>query len=468
MTLMNYGRIWIPCIVFLFTAMCSWRIAGAQELELPISPTPVGSGARAAGMADAFVAIADDATAASWNPAGLVQLELPEVSFVWAYNGIRQDFKADDDFSGTPSQSADNTDLNYFSIAYPLPTMFGDRNSTISFGYQQKYDLSRTFLKREHREDEIPGNVWTRDSRQDFDQDGQLGAYSLAYALEVTHNLSLGVTANFWRDTLFDDNGWSQESEVNINSNLFTLNKNTFLLEEYSHFEGENFTLGLLWNFCPKWNFGIRYDTAFTGDVDYRRISSNTEDDVLLSSEDIREDRKISFPDTLAIGVAYRANDRLTLSFDLTQTDWDDMYVETASGVRISLVDGIDIDDKTTHTNFKTTTTARLGIEYLFLPKQPEEKMSWLFTARGGIFYDEEPAADREGNVVGAEASGGPDAFYGFTLGFGALAYQRVNLDIAYQYRYGNDVNSDFLRGQRGFSEDVEQHRILLSTVVYF
>ena len=37
----------------------------AQELELPISPTPVGSGARAAGMADAFVAIADDATAAS-------------------------------------------------------------------------------------------------------------------------------------------------------------------------------------------------------------------------------------------------------------------------------------------------------------------------------------------------------------------------------------------------------------------
>ena len=47
------------------------------------APLPSGSGARALGAAGAFTAIADDATAASWNPAGLIQLERPEVSAVF-------------------------------------------------------------------------------------------------------------------------------------------------------------------------------------------------------------------------------------------------------------------------------------------------------------------------------------------------------------------------------------------------
>ena len=34
------------------------------------SPNIIGSGARALGMGGAFIAVADDATAASWNPGG--------------------------------------------------------------------------------------------------------------------------------------------------------------------------------------------------------------------------------------------------------------------------------------------------------------------------------------------------------------------------------------------------------------
>ena len=56
-------------------------LAGAQ-LEINSAPSPVGSGARALGMGGAFIAIADDATAASWNPGGLTQLERPELSLV--------------------------------------------------------------------------------------------------------------------------------------------------------------------------------------------------------------------------------------------------------------------------------------------------------------------------------------------------------------------------------------------------
>src|SRR5690554_2893241 len=52
------------------------------QLEITSSPNVVGSGARALGMGGAFIAVADDATAASWNPGGLTQLERPEVSWV--------------------------------------------------------------------------------------------------------------------------------------------------------------------------------------------------------------------------------------------------------------------------------------------------------------------------------------------------------------------------------------------------
>ena len=54
----------------------------AQELRFSGSPNPVGAGARALGMGGAFIGVADDATAASWNPGGLIQLETPEVSAV--------------------------------------------------------------------------------------------------------------------------------------------------------------------------------------------------------------------------------------------------------------------------------------------------------------------------------------------------------------------------------------------------
>ena len=47
-----------------------------QQTRINSSPNPIGSGARAQGMGGAFIAIADDATAASWNPGGLIPRNL--------------------------------------------------------------------------------------------------------------------------------------------------------------------------------------------------------------------------------------------------------------------------------------------------------------------------------------------------------------------------------------------------------
>src|SRR6187401_373432 len=62
---------------------------GQDELDLQSRANVVqGSGARALGMGGAFLARADDATAASWNPAGLSYLRAPELSFVGVYNSF--------------------------------------------------------------------------------------------------------------------------------------------------------------------------------------------------------------------------------------------------------------------------------------------------------------------------------------------------------------------------------------------
>ena len=441
---------------------------GAQDLETPVSPTPVGSGARAAGMADAFVAVADDATAASWNPAGLVQLESPEFSWVGSFNSITEDFKADFSHPEFPSSHGDSSlDVNFLSFVYPLPRLIAGRNATISLSYQQKFDLSRNFDVNFDTSTEILGNTLTDSLNFRFKQEGNLGSITPAFAIEITQRLSVGLAVNLWRGNPIARNEFTQtintRDEITLNGGPPTV-IDGFQIDEYKNVKGENFVIGVLWNATEKLNVGVRYNTAFSADTDYTRIRM----DSIGNSESVHERRKLNFPDTWAFGMAYRFNDRFTLAFDASFTDWDDFSIETADGERFSLVDGSDLDDPDERTNFRVTKTFRLGAEYVFLPKQPDDTLPRLWSLRGGLFYDEEPASGRPSGNRSIEGDGKPDRFYGFAVGAGLLAFQRVNIDLAYQFRYGNGVNGDFVRGVPGFEEDFIQHRVLLSTVIYF
>lgn len=465
-----YARLVLVGLVLSLTAVGS---AQDREVEFPISPTPIGAGARAAGMADAFVAIADDATAASWNPAGLIQLEEPELSIVGSFNSISEDFLSRSHPEIEDTFSDESMDLNFASIVYPIPRLIGDRNAVVSLSYQQRYDLSRNhdfpFRTRLFAQD---GS--TSDIDQDFlfDQSGSLSTISPAIAVEISNTLSVGVTVNFWRSSFLSENGWKQTEDLDRTSiitdpiigELPPIHTQRRSVSEYDDFKGENYTLGLLWNVTPRWNIGIRYDSAFTGTTKFKRqVIRNG----MIESES-REERRISFPDTLAIGASFRANDRLTLSADISKTDWNDMVAKTGDGTTFSLVDSTNRDDSTVRTDFEDTITARFGVEYVMLPKNLDSELNYLWTLRGGLFYDEEPASGRTDFTVSTKGTGEPDSFYGATIGVGLLAHQRTNIDFAYQVRFADSVNSDLVQGVPGFREDVIQHRILLSAVIYF
>ena len=113
-----------------------------QQVGVSSSPNPVGSGARAVGMGGAFIAIADDATAASWNPAGLIQLETPELSIVGAYVDRQEDFSSVVHPEINNKGKADDANINYFSATYPFQF---HRNMVVSLNYQRLYEFERSF-----------------------------------------------------------------------------------------------------------------------------------------------------------------------------------------------------------------------------------------------------------------------------------------------------------------------------------
>lgn len=469
LSLRRYG--WVMKLSLNRLYLLGWllAIAGmspAQELEISVSPSPVGSGARAAGMADAFVAIADDATAASWNPAGLVQLERPEVAIVGVFNAVYESFGASYHPEFDSNHHDSNIALNFLSITYPLPRLVLGRNAVVGLYYQQKYDFSRSFSAEYNTASVNPFTGVTNTFADfDFDQEGSIGTTTAAFAIELTHRLSFGVGVNFWRDTFFHDNKWEQHFQTSTFSMAGAVPRLTLrdTWEAYENVRGENVTVGLLWSVNDKWSAGLRYDSAWTAKADYSREGSDIQLTMggiltpLVVLPDIAEEpRRIRFPATLALGFAHRPNDRLSIAVDVSRTDWNDFWFKDSSGNRFSLINAANLDAVMFAPSFPATYTVRLGAEYVFIPKHPTESLDRLWTLRGGLFYDQEPKAE------------GHDDFYGAAIGAGLLLNRRINIDAAYQIRYGRDVNSDFFRGISGFDEDVFQHRFLISSVIYF
>ncbi len=76
-------------LILLLIGLLAPAGVSAQEAVVPLQFSFSDPGARSIGFGGAFVALADDATAAFANPAGLVQLLRPEVSIEgrrWSYS----------------------------------------------------------------------------------------------------------------------------------------------------------------------------------------------------------------------------------------------------------------------------------------------------------------------------------------------------------------------------------------------
>ena len=416
-----------------------------QQVGIASSPNPVGSGARAIGMGGAFIAIADDATAASWNPGGLIQLEKPEVSIVGSYYDREEEFSSSENPEIDNTGKVDGSNLNYFSATYPFRAF--DVNAVASVNYQRLYEFKRDF---DYRLDFSSLGV---DLKQDkaFNQSGSVGALGLASAIQITPSLSVGVTLNVWTDELLWDNGWDEKySELGVGTQGgVPVTINTRITDEYSRFRGENVNIGLLWDVNELLTLGVVVKTQFTATLrhkfSYNSTSTfgspiNTE---ISSQQSIKETVELRMPASYGLGLAFRVSDNLTYALDLYYTEWSEYLLTDGQGNKFSPVDGLPKNQS----DVKDTTQIRFGVEYLFIGEGK------VVPVRAGLFYDPEPS---HGEVRD---------FYGLTIGSG-VAYKQIIFDIAYQARWGRDIDTGNLIATS--EADVLQHLVLASLIYHF
>ncbi|MBU1170231.1 MAG: outer membrane protein transport protein [Proteobacteria bacterium] len=411
-----------------------------QQVGIASSPNPVGSGARATGMGGAFIAISDDATAASWNPSGLIQLEKPELSLVTDACLRTRTFSSDSHPEIHSTERVTNENINYLSATWPFHSW---KNMVLSVNYQRLYDFK---MDLDYVYDYASSGLDLTQAKA-FSQAGSLGALGLSWALEMNPNLSVGLCVNVWTDQLGWSNGWSA-SYRDMGSGTqggAPVTLSTRIHERYSDFRGLNTNLGFLWDMGQGFTLGAVIKTPFDADCHHEfhavSISTLSPDSTLDQVETVT----IRMPLSYGLGLAFRRSDRLTAALDIYRTHWSDFRITDSSGNRFNPIDG----QPESQSHVSDTLQIRTGAEYLVL--YPERQIS--VPLRVGFFYDPEPAHRSVRK------------FYGLSMGSG-MTFKSFSFDVSYQYRWTHDVDSGNLIATS--HADVRHHTLMSSMIVYF
>jgi long-subunit fatty acid transport protein len=415
-----------------------------QDVGIASPPVPVGSGARALGMGGAFIATADDATAASWNPAGLIQLEKPELSIVGAY-----ELRSLDITSASHPESNTQADDGYGSLNYVSATLpvHWFKNLVFSVNYQRLYDFERSL---DYRFD-YPQSANNAKEQRHYRQSGKLGAVGLAGAAELTPRLSIGATLNIWTDELGWENGWREQYTSTLTAEVSGTPQtiHTTMSDAYEQFRGINANLGILWETRTWGRFGAVIRTPFTATMVHRfRFAQITITPTSTEQSDpytLDETVELEMPLSYGAGWSRRFFDQLTIGLDLSRTHWDNYILTDAQGNEFSPIDG----RPASRSRVDPTTHIRLGAEYVFLWPQHQAAIP----LRGGLFYDPEPGQDQSRD------------YYGCTLG-GGITRKKFSFDAACQLRWAQNADTNNLIVDS--TADAYQHTLLASLIYYF
>jgi hypothetical protein len=320
-----------------------------------------GSGARAAGMGNAFIAVSDDGTAASWNPAGLSQLRRPEVSVVhstsWSalfLEGYRtRDRSALFTALRTPTTAAD---LEFASAAVPF-TVAG-RPVTVQVGWRRLFqiiggiegDVRRVPTPQPGR----PASLLHFNSRSA----GSVNLWSLAGAARVTSRLSVGWSTDFYRGA------WKQT--LNVSEDPGILGPTDFVSSESTNAIGDHtVNLGLLLAY-PSVRIGVVYHKEIRSPFEVSNASRSSLAPSFTERIGRGDGAELRFPRSIGAGVAWLPRPLLRLALDVTYDEWTKYVIAVRMpGVPDRVLSGFDeLPPELSAT--RNTVTVNTGLEKLF------------------------------------------------------------------------------------------------------
>ncbi len=427
-----------------------------------ITPNPTGSGAQALGMGNAFVAVASDATAASWNPAGMYQLERMELSLAADYTRRKSTL------GSTPhhpeidsSEGIDVTDLNYASLVVPF--MWQSEGSEGGLD-GQRLALSLNYLKQYSYDFRLETRYLLGVGTPAFSnwayragQEGSLSTLSPALSIELTSRFAVGVAVNIWNDSVTRSSAFASETRTVGTTAGFAVDMSQ--QDEYTVERGYSVTIGALY-ILPgdKLTLGVVYKPGFDLQLDHERrvIDSiaGTRQVVDMGSAELR------MPTRIAFGVCYNPNEALFLTTDVTWTDWSEFVLSEDQGGLAGGIPGRRSYNLLTDTpiesagRFQDTWTVRFGMEYRWFLSEAAAEETVFVPIRAGFSYDPYPGIDSQDDV--------------FTVSLGTgLKKESWRLDLGYEHRFGNDVMVG-TAGVDEFRQDLREHRVMVSLVYMF
>jgi hypothetical protein len=390
-------------------------ITGRQNLTL-------GSGARAYGMGGAFLARADDGTAASWNPAGLSYLRVPEVSLVGVSNS----------FDATRGEDYDRFDGKAVDFAaFTWPVGVGEVRGAVQLSYQRAISFDGT------RSIQTTGSTST--FRDEAVSDGGFDVVAFGTGLRLSRHVRAGFAVNRWMS------GYRQDL-----SRRFLTPTARPLREFDLEFEpsGWSFNLGLIVSPIEQLNLAAVYKTPFTADVrldkarrDYWATDGVVED--VTANAYASEAVRLDFPSSLGFGVSWRPRDTLTLSADITRTSWSEarivdffdlavtsrgapptpptIFPELQYPTRLAVPDPSDPNDPARRLGQQDAEQVRVGVEWVLITGRLK------FPLRAGYFSDRQITPNPGGDIP---------RFNGVTAGAGILLGPMM-LDVAWVHEFG-------------------------------
>ena len=341
----------------------------SEQLTAQIDLNFIGAGARARGMGGAFIGGADDATAASWNPAGLVYLQKPEASVTYVYSSVYQSI----DNEAVEDLGLSHGYLNFVSAAFPLS--IGQRNVVGCIAYQRVIDL---FDKQEGYDS---GYSYTQS------QKGGVDAISPSLGIQIAPNFSLGLTFNLYvgnTTTKWEYEGMGETYEAPK--------------EKYS---GSNLTMGGMFDF-GKFRIGAIYKSPYN-------LKAERDADNIFDAYEY----EWQMPAMFGFGLSFEPTPKLRIAADYE--------IRKFSEFKIKLDDYYDYE-----LDWLDVNQIRLGAEYLIMSG------STVIPLRIGLKTEPRPYEDANGDqVTGAALTMGIGlASHSFSLG-ATLEYSALTMKYA-------------------------------------
>jgi hypothetical protein len=394
----------------------------AQQTIVPLQFSFSDPGARSMGFGGAFVALADDATAAFANPAGLVQLLRPEVSIEgrrWSYStpfteagraeGLPSGFGIDTKVGVRTATSEDDvTGLSFLSLAYPT-----GKWSLALF----RHELANLEFFSETQGLFTGGTdcCQTREFDQRATSDLEIVSYGFSAARRISDNFKLGLGVLYY-DASIDTNATLFAPDDDSVASRFALNSylpERSVLSQSSSADDTDWALtgGFLWRLSESWSIGGVYRQGPEIDIESEFTAGAAIDlgvppgGVLLRGADALE-----LPDIYGLGFAYRGPDgRVTVSFQWDRVEYSSIADSLGLGGRT--IDDVD--------------ELHLGGEYVFLGSTP------IIAVRLGIWLepDHQIRATSDVPLFRALLPPGDDEMH-YTAGLG-IAMQRFQIDLA-------------------------------------